>query len=135
MSKNVIPLKEAVSWTTNWREKCPNRCKAFLIPTIDLVEVLEEMNILQKNESGSYSLNKTTGKDVRAYIGIDPKTKEGGGEKLLIVGTELGKDGIYRDMVPERTDTYDLGDGGGDVYDFSKPCPSRCDPGSPLFGG
>lgn len=134
MSKNVIPLKEAAGWAKNWREKCPNQCKAFLIPAVDLVEVLEEMNILQKNKSGDYTLNSSEGKDVRAYMGIDPKTEEGGGEKLLIVGTELGKDGIYRDMVPERTDGRDIGDGGGEVYDFTRPCPNKCDPGSPLFG-
>lgn len=135
MSKNVIPLDEAEKWTKNWREKCPDNCKAFLIPTEDLVEVLEEMNILKKTKKGNYKLKKTKGKDVRAYMAIDPETKEGGGEKLLIVGTKLGKDGVYRDMIPNRKDDYELGDGDEDIYDFTSPCPNKCDSGSPLFGG
>ncbi len=135
MSKNAILLKDAAQWTKNWRETCPNNCKDFLIPTVDLVEVLEEMNILEKTKKGNYKLKSTKNKDIRAYMAIDPETQEGNGEKILIVGTKLGKDGVYRDMVPGRKDAYELGDGEGDIYDFTKPCPNYCDPGSPLFGG
>ena len=135
MSKNAIPLKVAEQWTKKWRETCPNNCKAFLIPALNLVEVLKEMNILQIKENGNYTMNKVNDSYVRAYMAIDTETKEGNGEKVLIVGTKLGKDGVYRDMVPDRKDDYELEDGDGLVYDFSKPCPNDCDPGSPLFGG
>ena len=135
MSKNVVSLTDAESWTKNWRTKYPNNCKAFLIPCVDLIETLEEMGILQKNSNGNYTLNNVTGNDIRAYVGIDPTESEGNGEKLLIVGTELGSDGVYRDMVPERKNNsvVTLKAGQGDVYDFTRPCPNNCDQDSPLY--
>ena len=67
---------------------------------------------------------------IRAYLGVDMELKM---EKLIIVGTkpEIQKDGsiIYRDLVPEEGE---LQTGGGDVWDFTDPCPPACDPNSPL---
>ena len=135
MNKNVIPLKEAENWTKNWRTKCPNNCKAFLIPSIDLIEALEEMGVLKKKDNGDYTLNHVNRSDIRAYVGIDPATSEGYGEKLLIVGTKRDSDGVYRDMVPERRNksVVPLKEGEGAVYDFTRPCPNNCDQNSPLF--
>lgn len=131
MSKNAIPLKQASAWAKNWREKCPNNCKAFLVPTESLISAMIEMNILQENKDGSYKLNKTEDTYIRAYLGIDPKTVEGNGEKLLIVGTKKDGKGIYKDLVPERSDDFTEG-ANGEVYDFSQPCPKNCDEDSPL---
>lgn len=119
--KNTIPLNVAQDWAKRWKKKEGNYNKhhelhAFLIPTIDLQEVLTE-----------------SPDAVRAYIGVE-KTSDGQLiEKLMIVGTRLNpKTGIYEDMItdPQRKGITDGLD--GDIYDFTRPCPTACDPGSPL---
>lgn len=114
-SINAIPLKTAQKWAKQWTKKEGNYNKhhhvnAFLIPKVDLLEVLTE------------------GVDaVRAYIGVD----DAGVEKLMIVGTKFNPEtGIYVDMI-----TVGVGNstGGEDnIYDFTQPCPPASDPESPL---
>jgi hypothetical protein len=119
--KNTIPLKEAQDWAKRWTsvESEYNRhheLHAFLIPTIDLQEVLCE------NPDA-----------IRAYIGVE-KTADGQFiEKLMIVGTRFNtKTGIYEDLITNPGSTS-LDDGlEGDIYDFTQPCPTTCDPKSPL---
>ncbi|KDC44844.1 hypothetical protein, partial [Pseudoalteromonas fuliginea] len=79
---------------------------AFLIPKDDLTQVLAQ------------------GVDaVRAYIGVD----ENNVEKLMIVGTKYdAATDTYVDMLPEKSAE------GGNIYDFTRPCPPSCDSGSPL---
>lgn len=130
MSKktNQITVDDAIKWTTLWREKNPNNCKAFLIPVKDLTAVLIEMNILTKQEDGKYVLDETKidGAGVRSYMAVDEAIKEGNGEKVLIVGTEV-VDGKHKDIINDNvTETYEMGDGSG-IYDFSEPCPTTCD--------
>jgi hypothetical protein len=113
---NAIPLKTAQKWAKRWAKREGNYNKhhhlnAFLIPKVDLLEVLTE------------------GVDaVRAYIGVDDE----GVEKLMIVGTKYDSEtGIYVDMI-----TVGVGDTTTkkeDIYDFTSPCPSVCDPQSPMF--
>jgi hypothetical protein len=113
---NAIPLKTAQKWAKRWSKREGNYNKhhhlnAFLIPKVDLLEVLTE------------------GVDaVRAYIGVDDE----GVEKLMIVGTKYDSEtGIYVDMI-----TVGVGDTAitkEDIYDFTSPCPSVCDPQSPMF--
>ena len=114
-SINSIPLKTAQKWAKRWSKKegnynKHNKLNAFLIPKVDLLEVLAE------------------GVDaVRAYIGVD----DAGIEKLMIVGTKYNPEtGIYEDMITEG-----VGDNegtGNDIYDFTEPCPPASDPASPL---
>jgi hypothetical protein len=114
-SINSIPLKTAQKWAKRWTKREGNYNKhhhvnAFLIPKVDLLEVLTE------------------GVDaVRAYIGVD----DAGVEKLMIVGTKFNPEtGIYVDMI-----TVGVGNstGGEDnIYDFTQPCPPASDPESPL---
>ncbi|TDE45818.1 hypothetical protein E0I26_03785 [Flavobacterium rhamnosiphilum] len=112
---NTILLKDAQKWAKRWTKKEGNYNKhhelhAFLIPKIDLLEVLRE-----------------DVDAVRAYIGID----DNGVEKLMIVGTKYDPaTNIYVDMIT-------VGDGNvaavaDDIYDFTRPCPTTCDPNSPL---
>lgn len=115
MKKNTINLEEAQRWANRWKKKeghynKHHKLNAFLIPKVDLIEVLGE------------------GIDaVRAYIGVD----DNGVEKLMIVGTKLDKEtGIYVDMI-STGDTENAGLE-GDIYDFTRPCPSACDPDSPI---
>lgn len=112
---NAIPLKTAQKWTKRWSKKEGDYNKhhhvnAFLIPKVDLLEVLAE------------------GVDaVRAYIGVD----DAGVEKLMIVGTKFNPEtGIYVDMI---SDTLGNSAAGQDnIYDFTEPCPPASDPESPL---
>ena len=53
-----------------------------------------------------------------AYVGIDP---ESGLQKLMLVGVDAKGD----DMIDAQK--------GYDIYDFTQPCPDKCDVKSPLF--
>ena len=56
--------------------------------------------------------------DIRAYVGIDP---ESGLQKLMLVGV----DAKGNDLISEKDKDY--------IYDFTQPCPDKCDIESPLF--
>ncbi|PZO29587.1 MAG: hypothetical protein DCF13_05605 [Flavobacteriaceae bacterium] len=56
--------------------------------------------------------------DIRAYVGIDP---ESGLQKLMLVGVDSNGD----DMIDSQK--------GYEIYDFTQPCPDKCDIKSPLF--
>mgnify|MGYP003636985256 CR=1 FL=1 len=136
-----IPLSEAELWTTIWRRACKDNCKAFLIHVEDLMGVMTEMGVLQKTQQGLYKYDEGSNRDVRAYMAIDPAHgMPGGGEKILLVGTEKvpdpsGKPGQYqyKDIIDGHVLLGDGDDSG--IYDFSRPCPSACDDDSPLNGG
>lgn len=152
-SKNTqISLQDAIDWTANWRAKCPNNCKAFSIPIQDLLGVLKEIGVLRvAGNTGLYLIDENTPNGVRAYMAIDPAQQTGGGEKLLLVGTEPLIDAkagkmVQRDIINGRYDgkgnPVDQAHNGllGDdedtgVYDFTEPCPDWCDEDSPLYGG
>ena len=108
---NTISLETAQSWAKRWRKEegdynAHNELHAFLIPKEDLSQVLAE-----------------SPDAVRAYIGVD----ENNVEKLMIVGTRLNPEtNVYVDMLPGKSMA------GGDIYDFTNPCPPGCDPESPL---
>lgn len=112
---NAISLNEAQRWAKRWSKEEGQYNKhhhvhAFLIPKKDILEVLVE------------------GIDaVRAYIGVNDK----GVEKLMIVGTKLDPlTGIYVDMISEGDGVNKEADA---IYDFTEPCPTACDPESPMF--
>ena len=139
-----ISLKKGALWTTIWRAACPDNCKAFLIPVEDLMGVLIEMGVLKELEGGIFQYDEGIKRDVRAYMAIDPHVGEKGKtpeEKILLVGTQqVIEDGkvIYRDIIDGRVDGmlldgYDDDPGSG-IYDFSRPCPTACDPNSELNG-
>ena len=138
-----IEITEAKAWARNWQIACPNNCKAFLMPVDDLLVCLEEMGVLQSEGSGKYTLNNVDQSGVRAYMAIDPNEKRGGGEKLLLVATQKDSDGIHRDIIRGEIIDKDGVEAGLDVqasnligsgvYDFTDPCPSECDPNSPLI--
>ena len=118
--KNTISLKIAKNWANRWRKmestyNSHQDCRAFNIPLLDLQEVIAE---------GPTS--------VRAYIGVEKVIIEGENvyiEKLMSVGVdENGKD-----MISSK-DGETLDSESNFIYDFSRPCPSFCDPDSPLNG-
>lgn len=112
--QNTIPLKQAKKWAETWRlteswYNKYNECIAFNVPLDDLKDVLKEKGIVS----------------VRAYLGVD----ENGEEKLMIVGV----DKYNKDMLSSR-DGENLDEDSGQIYDFTRPCPTTCDQESPLNG-
>lgn len=108
---NTIDLETAQRWAKRWRQEegtynSHHELHAFLIPKVDLTELLDE-NV----------------DAVRAYIGVDDDNVE----KLMMVGTKYDEvTDIYVDMLPNRVIAS------GNIYDFTRPCPSFCDPTSEL---
>tara|TARA_R100001132_G_C3268599_1_gene90923 strand:+ start:682 stop:1032 length:351 start_codon:yes stop_codon:yes gene_type:complete len=108
-----ITLAEAISWTGNWRGAPSTSARAFLIPLADLQGAVAEIQA------------QTDSPMVRAYLAMD-----GGVEKLVIVGTQKDKNGVYRDLLPAAGEA--AGAGTNSIWDFTDPCPPKCDPSSPL---
>jgi len=134
---NTVTLNEAKEWTKLWQEENPDHCKAFLIPSEDLIEVLKEMKILVADSSGGYVLDKDVlpNSGVRSYMAIDTANgtgeDNGYGEKLVIVGTTYDDETkVHKDIIknPQDPNSKDSG-----IYDFTYPCPSTCDVNSPLY--
>ncbi|WP_395042722.1 hypothetical protein [Flavobacterium sp.] len=70
---NVISLATAQKWAETWRANPDHVVKAFLIPEVDITELMAEADV----------------QDARAYLGID----ETGAHKLMLVGVDKnGKD-------------------------------------------
>jgi hypothetical protein len=118
--ENTITLKKAKRWTQRWRKMEGNfnahhKCRAFNIPLEDLREVIAEGAIT-----------------VRAYLGVHTHIIEGESvfeEKLIIVGVDANG----RDMISAK-DGEVLDATSGSIYDFTQPCPDKCDTESPLNG-
>ncbi len=133
----IIPLKQAKAWAKTWQEMNPECAKAFLIPISDLVNALIEMGIAKRNTDGGFEVKEVPNAAVRAYLGMNPdpterSLKNGYGNKLYIVGTRKEGD-IYKDLVvDDQPSPAAVGLTGSGIFDFTKPCPSDCDPGSPL---
>ena len=141
--QNIISLEIAQNWGKRWNQFSSNfnkerikkiktkgkytKTKAFFIPITDLIEAINEVNGTNYDpELG----NKVDG--IRAYIGVEETNPNEYEEKLMIVGVKNNKD-----ILPGRSDNDAevnalLEDGGGDVYDFTSPCPTLCDKDSPL---
>lgn len=135
-----IKICDAKAYAKKWQEENKSHAKAFLIPAVDLIDCLVEMEVLKKQQDGNYSLKKdlsTSG--VRAYMAIKRPVNEKPSaltEKLLIVGTLLNEKGIHKDLVvdqvcPEEEKVEAIK--GSGVFDFTAPCPNECDPNSPLY--
>ncbi|WP_264559271.1 hypothetical protein [Flavobacterium sp. N2270] len=101
MAKNTITLQQAQEWAAAWRSNPNNTVKAFLIPNVDLTQLLAEEGV----------------QDVRAYVGIDGNNEQ----KLMLVGV----DDNGNDLINEAKGQF--------IYDFTQPCPEKCDINSPLF--
>ena len=127
----TIPLTEAIDRVTRFRERMAkssdvpdtNIPRAVLIPIDDLLAIVEKYSTI--DDKGNVV---STLRGVRAYFDIkltdeslpDPVT-------ALVVPVDLkGNDMIM------SSDGLGEGDDTG-IYDFTKPCPSECDPESPLF--
>jgi len=136
-NENTVSLLVAEKWTAAWRTQCPNNCKAFLIPAVDLVEVLNEMGILgDKAAKKAQKKAEKKKRDVRAYMAIGSENGGPTEERVLLGGTKKDKEGVYRDIIDGSIDgkgvTAIKGSNGSGVYDVTAPCPPYCDDLSPL---
>ncbi|MGV3547518.1 MAG: hypothetical protein ACO1N4_10685 [Pedobacter sp.] len=127
----TVPLQEAVDRVTRFRnqliDKVPqaNIPRAVFIPIADLMAIIEKFQSL--DDHGNIR-NSLTG--VRAYFAV----KEGDEDlqddvTALIVPVDLGGSDIVAHTNGLGGDEED----DSDIYDFTQPCPSKCDEESPLF--
>ncbi|MES2419026.1 MAG: hypothetical protein V4541_12625 [Bacteroidota bacterium] len=126
----TIPLNDAILRVTRFRETLAesvpqtNIPRAILIPIDDLLAIVER-----------YSKIDDTGKitcmlqGVRAYFAIKVTDKTLPDDvTALIVPVGLKGNDIVSDGI------LGLGNpGDSEIYDFTKPCPTECDPESPLY--
>jgi hypothetical protein len=83
MADNTISLEKAKEWARLYRKDDPDGVIAFLIPKIDVTQLLNQNGV----------------SNFRAYLGYDPEKKM---EKLMIVGVdENGKD-----LIDEKLGNY-----------------------------
>ena len=118
----TIDEPTAIAWTTAYRNRLAagtiGNTTAFLIPVADLLGVAAEI----MNEGGAPM--------ARAYLAWDAAKNE---ERLVIVGTTQQPGSTpgttdYLDMIPTRNPA-------SNIYDFTEPCPPKCDVTSPLHTG
>jgi hypothetical protein len=118
-------LHEAKTWTKTWQNANKNHAKAFLIPIEDLIACFNEMDVKFTTDANGKIQAVSDGFEIniRAYLGTDDNTPSE--DHLLLVGTTTKNGTDYVDKVVTPT-------GDSLVYDFTKPCPSHCDPNSDL---
>ncbi|MFN0257581.1 hypothetical protein [Pedobacter ureilyticus] len=130
ISVPTVPLQEAIDRVTRFRDQLINQVpeanipRAVFIPIADLMAIIEKFQDL--DDQGNIR-NSLTG--VRAYFAV----KEGDQAlpddvTALIVPVDLGGS----DIVAHNTGVEGEEDD-SDIYDFTQPCPSKCDTESPLF--
>lgn len=128
-SNKQIPLVQAQQFVGKWKEtklkinkKEPVseiKIKGFLI-TQDVVNALAE------------AVNKVNGQGIRAYLGIEEfkELDEFGMPKQEFKLLMVGVDSEGKDMVVKQESTEAVQNSG--VYNYTQPCPDKCDPDSPL---
>lgn len=99
MALNTITLKQAQLWAQNWRDKPSPDVYAFLIPEIDITQVMQEKHTV----------------NVRSYLGID----ENGNYKLMIVGVDSGGNDLIDDAAGQYI--YDFTTGCPKLCDINSP--------------
>ncbi len=105
MSKNTITLTTAQEWASRWKKAQLGGTQAPI--TAFLIPGIDVSQVMA--EKGTV--------DVRAYLGID----ETNTERLMIVGVDA--DG--NDMIDDTKGNY--------IYDFTVPCPPKCNEKAPFI--
>lgn len=129
----TIPLEDAIVRVTLFREKMvksaaipeSNIPRAILIPIDDLLAIVQKYTTV--DDEGNV---KSTLKGVRTYFAIKATDQDLTDEvTALVVAVDLQGNDIINTTVG-----VGLGEeGGSEIYDFTTPCPTECDPESPLF--
>ncbi|SOD12175.1 hypothetical protein [Pedobacter xixiisoli] len=127
----TVPLDEAIARVTRFRDQLikqvpeANIPRAVFIPIADIMAIIEKFQEL--DEHGNIR-NSLTG--VRAYFAVkDGDQALPDDVTALIVPVDLAGS----DIVAHTTGVEGEEDDDSDIYDFTQPCPDKCDPDSPLY--
>lgn len=102
---NRISLTDAIDWIKVWRQNPDLGVKAFFIPKEDITNLLKDGDCV----------------GVRAYLAFGNDGEDPAEAKLLLVNVNEDSTGTDKDVIMNG------------IYDFTKPCPSKCDTSSPLY--
>lgn len=126
----TIPLPEAKARVTRFREQMINAKvfneaipRAILIPIDDLMAIVEKYSKIDQNGDITSEL-----KGIRAYFAVKETDKELPNDVTALI-VAVDKQG--NDIIP--TSDAITEEEGSEIYDFTQPCPSECDPSSPLY--
>ncbi|WP_199118321.1 hypothetical protein [Pedobacter sp. ASV28] len=128
----TVPLQEAIDRVARFRKQIQtaaqvpeeNIPRAIFIPIADIMAIIDKFQTIDA-EGNIHSAIR----GVRAYFAV----KEGDEDlpddiTALIVPVDVKGNDIIATNNGLKDDVDD-----SDIYDFTKPCPSYCDPNSPLF--
>jgi hypothetical protein len=131
ISVPTIPVSEAVDRVKRFRDQLINQVpeanipRAVFIPIDDLLAIINNYDAVDAN---GVEINSLSG--VRAYFAVKDTDMDLADDitAVIVPVDKLGKDIVQQGK----------GDGEGDdepssIYDFTQPCPDKCDPTSPLF--
>lgn len=131
-----IKIQDAENYTALWQTSNGNLPKAFVIPITDFVNLLTELEFINLESDGRFSVNATDGTEVaiRAYLGVDPTSQFSIKEKLLLVGAvKMPGSQHFKEIIEnEKNPLPGWTPSGSGVFDFTTPCPRHCDVDSPL---
>lgn len=105
MRKNTITLETAKAWSASWKKAQKEGTVAQI--TAFLIPGIDVTQAMKEPKVV----------DVRAYLGIDDESIT----RLMIVGT----DAEGNDLIDEKNGYY--------IYDFSIPCPPKCNKKKPFI--
>lgn len=125
----TIPLSAAKSRVKRFRDQMLEKGgnpdgtpRAILIPISDLLAIIEKYSTVDEEGNVLNSL-----KGVRAYFAVKESDRELADDVTALI-VAVDKNG--KDIIPNS----DLLQGdGSEIYDFTVPCPTECDPESPLY--
>jgi hypothetical protein len=113
MSAQQLTVLEGQTLCDDWRGKTDNEkgieiggLKGFLIPTDAIADLKNNPDV----------------EGIRVYLAYDNAAAM---VKLVVVGTKDDGTGNQEDIIGTAPNTM--------IYDFTEPCPTNCDMGSPLF--
>ncbi len=129
----TISVNDAVDRVTRFRDQLlkqvpeTNIPRAVFIPISDLLAIINSYDILRADGT---TLNELQG--VRAYFAVKESDMDLDDDitAVIVPVDKDGKDIIYKD---QRNGGLGEDDENTEIYDFTQPCPDKCDPSSPLY--
>lgn len=97
--------------------------RAILIPIGDLMAIIQKYQTVDENGDVANSLQ-----GIRAYFAVKVADKELPDDVTALI---VAVDKHGKDIIPTSDALTDAE--GSEIYDFTQPCPTQCDPESPLF--
>lgn len=128
----TISVNDAVDRVTRFRDQLAKQVpennipRAIFIPISDLLAIINSYDIFRADGT---TLNELQG--VRAYFAVKESDMDLDDDitAVIVPVDKDGKDIIYKNQGVGMGDDDD----DTEIYDFTQPCPDKCDPTSPLF--